>query len=237
MTTDLAAEVDVSADGMISFPDPDAKLSVLEMISNLDSSLKLVDKLEAGLDRMSQVPKIAYGEADAASAQMSGVSASVFYGPLIQKTGAKRCTYGDMLLEVTLRAMILDGVDIADAEETLRIDWPVPIPGSKFLERQTLAQDQALGASNDTLLGRLGYDPAIERTNRMLQLKEAADAEIDKAKGMAAAMPKPVAAPAAPTPAKPAGGNNNAAGKGNVNGSMGGTNSAGKPKTPSTGGS
>ena len=231
ITPDMASEVDVSPDGMITLPDPEGDIKVLEMISNLDSSLKFVDKIEANLNRMTQVPQIAYGEGDAATAQLSGVSASVFYGPLIQKTSAKRLTYGDMLLDISIKLLILDGVDTAAAEESLRIEWPVPIPGSKFLERQTLQQDQLLGASNDTILAKLGYDPAVERTNREAQLKEAEDSEIRKAKGLAA-IPQVSKAPGAATPSQPAsgGGNNNPGGKGNVNGSMGGTRSAGVAK-------
>jgi hypothetical protein len=231
MTSDLASEIDVSPDGMISFPDPDANLKVLEMISNLDSSLKFVDKIEDNLDRMTQVPKIAYGEGDSATAQLSGVSASVFYGPLIQKTEAKWSTYGDMLLDISIKLLILDGAETADAEDSLRIEWPVPIPGSKFLERQTLAQDLALGASQDTILAKLGYDPAVERTNRMAQLQESTDQKIAEAKGLAAIpqVSKPVVAPS--QPAAPSGGNNNPQGQGNKSGSMGGVNSAGVTKT------
>jgi hypothetical protein len=238
ITPDMASEVDVSPDGMITLPDPEGDIKVLEMISNLDSSLKFVDKIEANLNRMTQVPQIAYGEGDAATAQLSGVSASVFYGPLIQKTSAKRLTYGDMLTDISIKLLILDGEDVTAAEETLRIEWPVPIPGSKFLERQTLQQDQMLGVSNDTILAKLGYDPAVERTNREAQLKEAEDSEIRKAKGLAA-IPQVSKAPGAATPSQPAssgGGNNNPGGKGNVNGSMGGTQSAGVAKGSAKGG-
>jgi hypothetical protein len=224
ITPDLAAEVDVSPDGMISLPDPEGDIKVLEMLSNLDSSLKFVESMRMGLYQMTQTPKIALGEADAAQAQMSGVSATVLYGPLIQKTESKQRTYGDMLLDVSTKLLILDGYG-PEETESLRIEWPVPIPGSKFIERQTLQQDQILGASNDTILSKLGYDPRVERTNRKLQMEEAADSEVYKAKALAP-LQQVSKAPGTTAPATP-GGNNNAAGKGNVAGSMGGVSSAG----------
>ena len=59
-------------------------------------------------------------------------------------------------------------------------DWPEMLPGDPLVERQTALIDQQLGASSDTLLQQLGYDPDLEREKRGAQEAETMARLIDE---------------------------------------------------------
>jgi len=217
MTPDGVAEIDVSPDGIISLPDPDAKLSLLEIQSELGPSMNFAQRLRLIFNEMTQTPQIVTGEYDVTAGQLSGVNLSIMFSPVVQKTEMKQDTYGDFLQELNRRMLQLYADTHADAGygnpweiEDMDISWPDVLPGSKFLERQTLLVDKQLGASEETILERLGYNPDVERANNEAKAEKEMARQVKLAEEM-------------PAPKGP-----------NVNpiGSMGGVNSAGKPKTP-----
>lgn len=163
---DQMDEIDVSADNIITLPNMDADLSVLQTLSNLSPSIDFTDKMLADLLRMVQVPAIALGDFSSASTSISGVTLSILYAPLLQKTELKRISYGDMIERLNAKMLILMGYS-PDEFESLVLVWPESMPGSSYLERQTLQQDQLMGASQYTIMSRLGYDPVEEETRRI----------------------------------------------------------------------
>lgn len=215
---DQVNDIDVSADNVITLPNMEAELQVLQTLTNLGGPIDYAKHQRAMLLEMIQVPPIALGEFESASTAISGVTLSILYAPLLQKTELKRISYGDMIERLNFKLLTLMGFD-SDEFDSLILVWPEAMPGSAYLERQTLSQDQMLGASNHTLLARLGYDPKEERQHFLEEQEEMMEMQKKYA---------PDPAPGAP------GGNNNPAGKGNKNGSLGGTKAAGTPKTAST---
>lgn len=222
---DQIDEIDVSADNIITLPNIDAELSVLQTLSNMAPAIDYADKQREMLLEMVQVPPIALGQFETASTAISGVTLSILYAPLLQKTDLKRISYGDMIERLNFKLLTLMGVDPSDFESMILV-WPEAMPGSSYLERQTLEQDQMMGVSEYTLHSRLGYDPVEERKRKMEEQEE-----------LLAMQKKYAPEPAFGSGGKPggggAGGNNNPAGKGNKSGSMGGTKAAGTPKSPS----
>lgn len=229
---DQVNEIDVSADNIITLPNMEADLAVLQTLSNLSPSIQYAEKQREMLLEMVQIPPISLGEFETASTAISGVTLSILYAPILQKTTLKRISYGDMLERLNLKLLELLGhEDFEEYEDSLVIVWPEAMPGSTYLERQTLEQDMNMGVSKHTLTQRLGYDPKEEQKHRMdemeeelkLQEKYAPEPSFGSSGGFGA------------NKGETRGGNNNPGGKGNKSGSLGGTNSAGTPKTPTQG--
>jgi len=214
---DQVDEIDVSADNIITLPNIDAELSVLQTLSNLAPSITYAEKQREMLLEMVQVPPIALGEFNTASTAISGVTLSILYAPILQKTDMKRISYGDMIERLNRKLMILMGFSPDDFESMILV-WPEAMPGSSYLERQTLEQDQMMGVSEYTLHSRLGYDPVEEQKRKSQETEEQLKMQQKYA-------PKPEFGGGSP------GGNNNPAGKGNKSGSLGGTKAAGTPKS------
>lgn len=214
---DQIDEIDVSADNIITLPNMEADLDVLQTLGNLSPSIEYAEKQREMLLEMIQMPPIALGQFETASTAISGVTLSILYAPLLQKTELKRISYGDMIERLNHKILTLMGYE-PDEFESLVLVWPEAMPGSAYLERQTLQQDQQMGASKHTVLSRLGYDPEEEYANAMREQEELLEMQKKYA-------PEPAFGNGSP------GGNNNPAGNGNKNGSMGGTKAAGTPKS------
>lgn len=218
---DQVADIDVSADNIITLPNMDAEMSVLQTLNNLSPSIQFTDKLREDLYEMLQVPPIALGRFESASTSISGVTLSILYAPIIQKTELKQISYGDMLLRLNHKILELMGYTEHDEHEGLVIVWPENMPGSAYLNRQTLMTDNQLGASTYTTLEKLGYDPVEEEARRSAEMEHELSIQSKYA----------VQSSPSTDGEETRGGNNNPAG-GNKVGSMGGVKSAGVSKNP-----
>lgn len=158
----LAGQLKVGVDETIILPNADAELHNLEMVTDLSSSISLYERLREALHEVTRVPEVATGKLDRAGA-LSGVALQILYQPLLEKTEAKRRTYGDLVVELNRRLLALGGFgeDIRTA-----ITWPALLPVDTLQEAQTLLLHQQLGVSQDTILERAGYDADIERERR-----------------------------------------------------------------------
>lgn len=233
---EMAGEIDVSADNIITLPggggvDPDLK--VLEMLNNVQSFVEYVKEVRAQLFEMMSCPPIALGQIDTMSMSMSGINLSILYAPILQRTELKRISYGYMIDRINTKLLILMGFEDADDYEDLSIVWPEAMPGSAYLERQTLMEDVKLGLSNFTALARLGYDPEAEVEKMMKEKREMLEMESEflSLQPGAQTVSKNGTQDPNVTDTKirgkfqdgedPRGGNNNPSGFGNRSGSMG----------------
>ncbi len=166
------SQLSVAVDETIVLPSPDAELHNLEMQSDLASSIALFERLREALHQVTRVPEVATGKLDQAGA-LSGVALQVLYQPLIEKTETKRRTYGALLVELNRRLLATAG--FGEEHHTV-IHWPDLVPTDPYQEAQAAVLYQQLGASKDTLLQRLGFDPDLERKKR-----EAGTAELGEA--------------------------------------------------------
>lgn len=237
VTPDLLDDIDISADNIIALPTTESDLNVLQVLQNISPSIEFTDKLREDLYEMLQVPPIAMGKVDSTQAITSGVMLSILYAPILQKTELKRISYGDMIERLCRKLLVLMGYDNPDEYEGLTLVWPEAVPGSSFIDRQTLVEDQKLGASMYTLLARLGYDPEEETARKQdeLRAQEEMKSEFMERQARLNAELNPPPEPGmpgggVPGQKKPPGGNNNPNGNGNNSGGMGGTKAAGTPK-------
>jgi hypothetical protein len=222
---ELVGQIDASPDGVITLPagaGVDSDLRILEGLNNMASQIQFVESMRTQLLEALRIPPIALGDIDTMSTSMSGITMAVLYAPIIQKTELKRIEYGDMLDRINKKLLVLMGYDDALEYDDLIVVWPEAMPGSNYVERQTLLEDQALGVSSYTSMQRLGYDPEREAA-RKAQEKQSEMAmqhtfQMEQLKAQAELMPKPM-----PGEGDPRGGNNNPAGVGNRGGSMGAT--------------
>jgi hypothetical protein len=170
-----AEQLDLSVDETIVLPSPDAELRNLEMQSDLGSSIQLYLRLREAFHEIARVPEIATGRVEGVGS-LSGVALQILYQPLVEKTQTKRRLYGDLLVETNRRLLAIGGFG-DDLMTTLH--WPELIPGDPEAEAKTLVLWQQLGVSQDTILRRLGLDPATEREKRDMSAGEATVRAID----------------------------------------------------------
>lgn len=221
---ELVGQIDASPDGVITLPagaGVDSDLKVLEALSNMSSQVEFVCEMRKQLLEALRIPPIALGDINTMSTSMSGITMAVLYAPIIQKTELKRIEYGDMLDRINKKLLVLMGYDDALEYDDLLVVWPEAMPGSSYVERQTLLEDQALGASAYTSMLRLGYDPdreaARKAQEKKIEMSMQHEFQMEQLKAQAELMPKDQFGP----DGDPRGGNNNPAGKGNRFGSMG----------------
>jgi hypothetical protein len=166
-----AQQLSIAVDETIVLPAPEAELHNLEMLSDLSSSIELYKRLKEALHEISRVPEVATGKLES-TGQLSGVALAILYQPLLEKTETKRRTYGDLLVELNRRLLALGGFG---EDNRAVLHWPEMLPRDPLQERQAAVLDQQLGASQDTLLGKLGYDPDLEREKREVRSAELGD--------------------------------------------------------------
>lgn len=166
-----ATELRAAADEMIVLPNAQAQLHNLEMQSDLASSLALYDRLKSALHALMQVPEVATGRLETVAGTISGVALQILYQPLMERTEDKRETYGEMLLELNRRLLILAGM----APDPGQMIWPEVIPRDPMAQRQAALLDLQLGVSQDTLMQQLGYQPDAERAKSQVDAIDAAD--------------------------------------------------------------
>lgn len=149
--------LDFASDTVLMLPGETGELQALEMQSDLSSTMALLEKLLSLLSYMVRIPMVAMGEPDGLGA-ISGVALQIRYQPLIEKTNAKRLTYGDLLVE-TDRCLLAMASQMNFGDTTItHLDWPELLPSDPLAERQTLILDDSLGlVSKSTLSKRLGY--------------------------------------------------------------------------------
>jgi hypothetical protein len=102
------------------------------------------------------------------------VALKIRFQPLIEKTEAKRLTYGDLLIELDRRILVMAG--LGDGVIT-QLVWPELLPNDPEQERQTAILDDQLGiASKHTIAKALGYDYDREQELRQEEFDTMVDA-------------------------------------------------------------
>lgn len=164
----MQLELNLTPDSITNIPNPDGDLKALEMQSDLSSSITLFLKLKELWHEVTRIPEVATGKTENVG-PLSGVALEILYGPLAEATDDKHCTYGDMLIELNRRLLDLGGFGY---ENWVNIEWPETIPKDAQAEGAMLLQDKQLGASEETLLAKRGYDPAKEKELRKQEAEE-----------------------------------------------------------------
>ena len=157
-----AADIKINADSMVVLPGADATLQNLEMQSDLVSSLNTYKELKQSVHELARIPEVATGKVESVG-QLSGVALEILYQPLLEKTEAKRVTYGEMIVELNRRLLAIGGFG-DDLLTSLR--WQELLPKDAQVEANAALALKQLGVSGDTLIQGFGFDPDLEREKR-----------------------------------------------------------------------
>ncbi len=153
----------------VEFDLPPSEIDVanLEMQSDQAAALEYMRELRAELYDAARIPDVSRGKVDNVG-QLSGVAMRIMYGPLMEKTGEKRKTYGDAL-EAALRCALeyMGYAPIGDADPDVTLVWPDPLPKNEKEDAETGEIDRRNGLSMRTYLERRGFDPDVESENAL----------------------------------------------------------------------
>lgn len=149
-----------AADGMVILPTTEASIAVLDSVSDLNGSIQLVRQLQGAMDELSRVPGIALGRMeDMPKGTISGIALKVLYSPLLEKTETKQGLYGELILEINRRLLLLDGqTELDDGMVT----FPSPLPVNDLEDAQTASIWDGLGVSKRSVFTKCGLDPDLE---------------------------------------------------------------------------
>lgn len=167
----LSEEQATGPDQVYMFDSPDAKMTNLEMQTDLGSSLTYYDKLLELLHEVVRVPEIATGKARNLGA-LSGVALQVMYAPLVEKSETKRCTYGDLFSDLNSHLLEMGG---HGADNVVKNQWPTIVPQNAEEEAKTALVWQQIGVSASTLMEKAGFDPEVEAERNQVTTQTAGD--------------------------------------------------------------
>jgi hypothetical protein len=165
-------DIEIGADDVLLLKNDKGELHNLEMQSDLGSSLEFLRELRNGFLASARVPRMDPAQVNVGA--LSGFALKVLYGDLLEKTGVKRCTYGDLLVELNRRLCELGG---HGPERITALHWQDPLPEDEQAEmtRDKFELDYKL-ASQETVRARRGLDQQTE--GERIQAEEAASGNI-----------------------------------------------------------
>jgi len=157
------------ADEIVMVNGPDAMLQNLEMQSDLVSSREFRDELKAALMEISRTVDLSSMKDKIGSLTNFGLR--VLYNDALDKTSTKRDTFGEALLELVHRLLVLDN----RPGESGYIEWPDPLPVNETERLQSDGFDLDRGlVSKETISERRGYD-FEEEQEKMSSEQQASD--------------------------------------------------------------
>lgn len=191
-----AQQVKWDTDEMLILPNPEARITYLEMGGNMGTAMEFWKQMKASLHAVMRMPEVALGNLEGVGA-VSGVALKIVYQPLLDKTESKRRTYGEMLEALNARLLVIGGFRTDHESVLVNTTWPEMLPRDEQVDRQTAQADTQLGVvSLETISGKLGYDFATEQ--KRMKAEKAAGLGPQPPTGIAP--PTPPAPPAAPPP-------------------------------------
>jgi hypothetical protein len=149
----LGARASWGADEIIMVNGQDAVLQNLEMQTDLASSRQFYADLKASLMEISRTVDLSSMKDKVGALTNFGLR--VLYNDALDKNSTKRDLFGDALLELVHRLLILDN----RPGEAGYIEWPDPLPENEVETMQADGFDLDRGlVSKETIAERRGYD-------------------------------------------------------------------------------
>ncbi len=187
-----AHEINVDPGGSITIPNINARVQHIEMTGDLAAIEKAIEEIRESMDELSHVPSVAVGRLKNLPGVPSGVSLKVAYRPLIAQTLTKRNLRKSVFVPLCQHILELGGYG---KSRKVTVHWPEMLPTDEKEDAQTALIDKQIGASDDTLLRRRGYDPDVEREKN----KEAEEEQLNAfAQGQGLPPPPPGVPPMQP---------------------------------------
>ena len=141
---------------------PEASVESFGGDSASPSEDRHIDEIREALDKVSGVPPLAAGVVRAKIGNLSSENAlRVTLMGLLSKTARKRIAYGKGLSDAS--RLILEALDrlgifrTSEADRTVRIEWPDPLPRDERDALDAAIRKVELGVPRERILAELGY--------------------------------------------------------------------------------
>jgi hypothetical protein len=162
----------IGVDGVLFLPDVEQEITQLEMSSDLKASLDFRDRMRRALAEVSHIPEIT--TATEKLGTLSGRAMQILYGPLLDQNKKKRLTYGRLIKDLVKGLLVIGRKE--EQAKHIKLHWGDPLPADHKEEAEVALLHQQVGASQDTLLRKLGYDTEDERQKRTFDAGDTAKA-------------------------------------------------------------
>jgi hypothetical protein len=168
--------IDIKPGKIIGLPLPESKIVSVSLASDIANALAFASNLRSDIDEQSGVPGVATGRlADIPRGTVSGIAIELMFMPLLKKTDKKRCSYGDLIINVSKALFVLNGLS---KDIDVSLSWQNPLPHDDLPSIQGALLKKQLGISDKTIQRELGYDP--EEESILSPIKNADAIEADK---------------------------------------------------------
>lgn len=169
----------------------DGDAGFIEWKGNAPAIADQMDRIRNAIAEVSQVPAVAFGQADSGLTQISGVALQILYGPLINKTALKHASWGPGLEEIMAVALTAAGYPVNTTD--VDVNWPSGLPVDGATEAKEEGDKVASGLqSTRTAMANLGVEDPAGELKRILVEKILA--------GLVAAATAPPPAPSTDNP-------------------------------------
>lgn len=165
-----ARDLEIKANGAICIPSTNARVQHIEMTGDLAAIRMFIQDVKLQMDELSHVPAVAVGELSSLPSVPSGVALKVAYRPLINQTLQKRNLRSAVYTRLCQHVLELGGFGEA---RKIVIGWSEMVPQDDLEDSKTAVSDQAIGASNYTLLKKRGFDPEFEAEKKADEAEDA----------------------------------------------------------------
>lgn len=193
--------IDIAPGKIVKLPLPENKLEAVQIHSDVANALAFAKDLRSDMDELTRTPGVATGRIEVMPrGNLSGIAIELLYQSELMKTEEKRCTYGEMIIEVSQALLVLNHMS---GDIDIQLSWQSPLPHRDLASAQYAVTLSELGVSKQTLLEELGYDWEEEIKRNTVETKR----KIDEQQALQASMPPELPGapllPGQPPPPKP----------------------------------
>jgi hypothetical protein len=197
--------IDIAPGKIIKLPLPENKLEAVQIHSDVANALLFSKDLRSDMDELTRTPGVATGRIEVMPrGNLSGIAIELLFQSELMKTEEKRCTYGEMIIDVSQALLVLNHMS-GDIDITL--SWQSPLPHRDLASAQYAVTLGELGVSKQTRLEELGYDWEEEQKRsaeeRTLDAQVAAQATAAAQAMLPPELPGAPLLPGQPPPAQP----------------------------------
>ena len=97
-------------------PLPEQMIEAVQVASTTADDLAFAANLRSDIDEEVGIPGVATGRIDLLPRGITGIAIELLYGPALKKTDKKRCTYGEMIIDVSKALLVLNNMNAKVSE-------------------------------------------------------------------------------------------------------------------------